>query len=97
MLHAVSDPIQLAQLIDPGMCHGWAGVAATLWCAARDSPRSDLTASLPHLTESLLDAAVDPGPEISSGLIDGSAGVALTLHGLATGNLDGWTRCLLLT
>jgi len=43
----VADPAQLARVIDPHLCHGWAGLTATLWYAAADAVTADLDAHLP--------------------------------------------------
>jgi len=44
----------------------------------------------------LLHHAHDAPPATLPGLIEGSAGVALTLHSIATGTTGGWHTCLLL-
>lgn len=58
LARCLSDPAQLARLIDLALFHGWAGLIATAWCAAADtrSPRhreNRSLAGLPrdHLTE----------------------------------------------
>jgi hypothetical protein len=90
------DPAQLCRITDAALCHGWAGLAATTWCAAVDARFVDLTRHLPMLVDRLIDHT-DALPGRPSGLIDGSAGVALTLHTIATGTADTWPTCLLLT
>lgn len=97
LLQAVTDPAQLGQITDPGMCHGWAGVVATVWCAAQDARTPDLPAHLRRLVDTLVTQAAVLAPETPAGLIDGTAGVALTLHGLATRTIGSWASCLLLT
>ncbi|GAB3474622.1 hypothetical protein GCM10027440_05300 [Nocardiopsis coralliicola] len=37
LYRCLSDPAQTAQLVDPPVCHGWAGVLATTWHAAADA------------------------------------------------------------
>jgi lantibiotic biosynthesis protein len=69
---------------------------ATTWHAAADATGPALTEHLPHLLARLLEHAQDCPPGASPGLIEGSAGVALTLHAIATGTTGGWTTCLLL-
>ncbi|ANY09806.1 hypothetical protein AFB00_04970 [Pseudonocardia sp. HH130630-07] len=95
LTRAVNDPAQLDLLGDTSVCHGWAGVTATLWHAARDSQSPAVSAALatvvPRLTAL---AARDPGAPV--GLIDGGAGVALTLRTISTGRTNGWSRCLLM-
>ncbi|MGH3977874.1 MAG: lanthionine synthetase C family protein [Pseudonocardiaceae bacterium] len=96
LLRCVADPAQLNRIIDPALCHGWAGVVATVWCAAADARTPELGEHLPPLLDRLL-AHVDDAPGAGlTGLTEGSAGVALTLHSLATGKVGGWLTCLLL-
>lgn len=92
----LSDPAQLAHIIGRSLCHGWAGLIATAWYAATDARSPDISIHLPRLLNMLLDHAGDTPPEKLSGLIEGSAGVALTLHSIATGTTGGWQTCLLL-
>lgn len=94
----LSDPGQAAQLADLTLCHGWAGLIATTWYAAADALTPALGAHLPRLLDTLLDkAADDDAPTLKlPGLIDGSAGVALTLHTIATGTSSGWETSLLI-
>ena len=96
LIRCLSDPAQLARTIDPALCHGWAGLIATAWCAAADARSPDIGEHLPRLLDTLLDHARDAPPEQMPGLIEGSAGVALTLHSIATGTTGGWQTCLLL-
>jgi hypothetical protein len=96
LLHAVTDPTQLSALSDRSLCHGWAGLTATVWHAARDARHPGLTAQISGLLDHLLTAS-DPAPAGPIGLIDGTAGVALTLHTITTGTSTEWARCLLLT
>lgn len=93
----LSDPAQLARITDPALCHGWAGLIATVWYAAADTS-PDIAAHLPRLLDTLLDHA-DRGHSPSwrlPGLIDGTAGIAATLHSMATGTSGGWETCLLI-
>lgn len=92
----LSDPAQLARIIDSTLCHGWAGLTATAWCAAADARSDAIGAHLPRLLDTLLDHARDARPGRLPGLIEGSAGLALTLHSIATGTPGGWQTCLLL-
>lgn len=96
LLHAVTDPAQLSALSDPSLCHGWAGLIATVWHAARDARRPGLNAQIPGLLDHLLTHTSHLAPAGPIGLIDGTAGVALTLHTITTGISNGWARCLLL-
>lgn len=100
LVRCLDDPIQLARMVDPGLCHGWAGLIATVWCAAADAHTSDLGAHLPRLADALLGEHARNGslpPWQAPGLIEGNAGLALTLHTMTTPTGDGWLRCLLLT
>lgn len=98
LAECLSDPGQPAQLIDLTLCHGWAGLIATTWYAAADALSPDLGTHLPRLLATFLEKAADRGsPTLKlPGLIDGSAGVALTLHTIATGTSAGWETCLLI-
>lgn len=97
LTRCLSDPVQLARISDPALCHGLAGLLTTTWHAAADAATPDLAAHLPHLLDRLLDAAREVQPGALPGLIEGSAGIALTLHTVATGTSGGWPACLLLT
>lgn len=96
LARCLADPVQLARIVDPAVCHGLAGLLATTWHAAIDASTPDLTTHLPHLLDALLAHARDTPPETSPGLIEGSAGIALTLHTVVTGTSGGWSACLLL-
>ena len=96
LARCLADPAQLARITDPAICHGQAGLIATAWCAATDALSLDIGAHLPHLLDTLLAHASDAPPEQLPGLIEGVAGVALTLHSIATGTTGGWQTCLLL-
>ncbi|WP_239405484.1 lanthionine synthetase C family protein [Frankia sp. Cj3] len=88
---------QLAQLTDPAVCHGWAGMIITVWRAAADARSPRLAARLPHLLDTITGHAFPDPADAGSGLIEGIAGIALTLHTVATGTSGGWETCLLLT
>lgn len=92
----VADPAQLARIIDPHLCHGWAGLAATVWYAAADAVTTDLDAHLPLLLCALIDHAEEDISSPLPGLIEGRAGVALTLHTIAAATPSGWPACLLI-
>ncbi|WP_433177340.1 lanthionine synthetase C family protein [Actinoallomurus sp. CA-150999] len=96
LLACVTDTAQLARLDTPALCHGWAGLIAAVAATSADATTPALANQLPALITSLLDRLdLDPGER--PGLIDGTAGVALLLHSLTTGQLTGWTNSLLLT
>jgi hypothetical protein len=96
LLRAVTDPDQLAMLTDPDLCHGWAGVLATLHCATRDAGSPELAARLGELLPVLVEQDLTPTPGGPCGLLAGPAGPGLVLHTLATDRTGSWTRCLLL-
>ncbi|MEV0446233.1 lanthionine synthetase C family protein [Streptomyces spectabilis] len=96
LVHCASDPVQLARLTDSALCHGWAGLVATAWHAANDAATPALANLVPDLLQALLEHAYNTLPDDSPGLIEGSAGIALTLHTLATDTPGHWPACLLL-
>ncbi|MFD5781756.1 lanthionine synthetase C family protein [Streptomyces sp. NPDC058220] len=93
----LTDPTQLARLIDSGLCHGWAGVYQTAWRAARDAEDPALRAALPRMVSALTDAASN-GTTTGPGFLDGKAGTALALTTAArdAAPLSGWDACLLI-
>lgn len=96
LARCLADPVQLARISDPALCHGLAGLLATAWHAAADALTPAIIAHLPHLLDTLLAHARDTPPEPLPGLVEGRAGIALTLHTLATGVTGGWPACLLI-
>ncbi|MFI5497131.1 lanthionine synthetase C family protein [Actinoplanes sp. NPDC051859] len=92
----LADPAQLAQIVDPAICHGWAGLALTAWHVHADALCPAVGTHLPALLERLVTHARDPLPDDLPGLVDGRAGIALTLHHLTAGTTGDWTSCLLL-
>lgn len=96
LAHCLADPVQLARVTDPALCHGWAGIVATAWHAATDAAAPGIAHGLDRLLGRLLDHAHDTDPDQAPGLIEGSAGIALTLHSIATGTTGGWPTCLLI-
>jgi hypothetical protein len=90
----VADDRQLAQLSEPTLCHGWAGLVHTVWRAAQDATTGELAALLPSLRDRLGHQPARPGRD--GGLLDGTAGLAL-VHTAATGEppQSGWDACLL--
>ncbi|BCJ70443.1 lanthionine synthetase C family protein [Polymorphospora rubra] len=95
LTRCVTDPGQLDRIIDPTLCHGWAGLAATVWYAAADARATSLPAAISRIAGLLIHHAIDT-TLAPSGLITGPAGVALTLHTLATGTDIRWTTSLLI-
>jgi lantibiotic biosynthesis protein len=94
MAACLTDPGQLAQLTDPALCHGWAGVLLTAWHAAADAQAPGIARRLPMLIDALLRHAPGCG---CPGLIEGSAGIALTLHTITSMPGTSWESCLLIS
>ncbi|KJY27650.1 lanthionine synthetase C family protein [Streptomyces sp. NRRL S-495] len=96
LLRCITDPAQLAQISDRGLCHGAAGLLHTVHRVAQDADRpARLTAHLPALRG--LVHAMSPAP--LPGFLDGTAGTALALHATDRGGAPatGWDACLLLS
>lgn len=66
--------------------------------AAADAHSAEISACLPHLLDTLLSQVAAGGPPSSwpLGLIEGVAGIALTLHTIAAETNGGWETCLLI-
>jgi hypothetical protein len=97
LAHCLDDPAQMNRLTDPALCHGVTGVLATAWHTARDAATPALADRVPELLRTLLDHIADAPRDALPGLVEGSAGIALTLHTLTTGDAFGaWPACLLL-
>ncbi|WP_043727675.1 lanthionine synthetase C family protein, partial [Kutzneria sp. 744] len=96
LLGCLTDPVQLAQIIDPSLCHGAAGLLHTTCRVAADAATNDLADHLPTLAALLRDQ-VTIAPR-NSELLEGSTGAALALHTAATGMAprSRWDSCLLL-
>ncbi|RXS81481.1 lanthionine synthetase [Streptomyces sp. TM32] len=97
LYRALTDPAQLAQVTDTGLCHGWAGIYQTAHRAAADA----LDPRLPALPERLghaLTTHAKPGNLPTPGLINGAAGTALALTTFASKQapITGWDACLLI-
>ncbi|QWF81080.1 lanthionine synthetase C family protein [Amycolatopsis sp. CA-230715] len=94
----LADPGQLAHVTDTSLCHGWAGLYQTAWRAAQDALTPNIAAHLPRLAASLSHADSDE-PEQGSGLLTGTAGLALAAHTAThhTPPISGWDACLLIT
>ncbi|MEU3039684.1 lanthionine synthetase C family protein [Streptomyces diastaticus] len=96
LYRALTDPEQLAQVTDSGLCHGWAGIYQTATRAAADALDPRLQ-TLPKGLGNALAANAQPGlPE--PGLINGAAGtvLALTTHASQQAPITGWDACLLI-
>jgi hypothetical protein len=95
LIDCLLDAEQLANIVNPGLCHGWAGVFQTLWRAASDATTPALATHLPALLDTLLTHQMGTD---SPGFLTGNAGLALALHTAATDTApaSGWDTCLLL-
>ncbi|MGW6454736.1 lanthionine synthetase C family protein [Streptomyces sp. NPDC055078] len=98
LAHCVNDPRQTGQLSDASLCHGWAGLLQSTWRAAVEDRTGELHALVPGLRARLrrhLDRHGEPG---GPGLLEGAAGIHLTLHTTAAPDPppSGWDACLLL-
>lgn len=96
LLACISDDAQLSLLDGPTLCHGWAGLVATVSAVASDALTSALADRLPALSSRLVNR-LDGAHDLRSGLIDGTAGAALVLQDLSAGALTRWAGCLLIT
>ncbi|MFF8676206.1 lanthionine synthetase C family protein [Streptomyces sp. NPDC015242] len=94
---ALTDPAQLAQVIDTSLCHGWGGIYQTAVRAAADARDARLQA-LPSRLGDMLAAQARPGGLPTTGLINGDAGTALALTTFASQQAPttGWDACLLI-
>ena len=97
LYRALTDPDQLANVTDPSLCHGWAGIYQTASRAAADALDPRLRDLLPTLGHALLDRTrLDP--KAAPGLLNGAAGTALARSTVATQQppSTGWDACLLI-
>ncbi|MGE7384170.1 lanthionine synthetase C family protein [Streptomyces sp. NPDC004126] len=110
LLAALTDPQQLRETTDNGLCHGFAGLAHIAARAASDAlaaTAGQLRAVLPALLSAVHPPGSDPAAvaagllrtqEPDPGLLDGAAGIALALLAPATGTppQTSWDTCLLI-
>jgi hypothetical protein len=99
LVGCLGDPAQLAQLTEPGVCHGWAGLLQTTWRAAHTpGATGELAGHLPALRARIQDQLRRHGMPDGEGLLDGAAGIKLALHTTTTPDPPGtrWDSCLLL-
>lgn len=95
----IADEEQLAQLGDLSLCHGWAGLVQTTRRAAADAGAdSELAALLPHLTSRFEQHVHRHQPPAHDGLLEGTAGIALTRVATAEHAPPAfpWDTCLLI-
>ncbi|AZQ69888.1 hypothetical protein EKH77_00430 [Streptomyces luteoverticillatus] len=76
--------------VDPGLCHGLAGLLHITARFAHDTGDPELTTAVEGLATARFPRADDPG------FLDGAAGVALALLAAATDTEPTWDRALLL-
>lgn len=91
----LSDELQLAQLTDASLCHGWAGLLHTTWRAGHHDEH--LRAHVPRLLDQLAQQLRrDELP--TDGLLVGRAGARLAHYAATTDTAPAtrWDACLLL-
>lgn len=98
LVSALTDPAQRAITTDGSLCHGYAGLARITACAAADAAEPMAT-QLRALVPELLDRAVAHPATDTPGLLEGAAGIALTVLAPAAGTPTptSWDTCLLIT
>ncbi|HEX5116295.1 MAG TPA: lanthionine synthetase C family protein [Pseudonocardiaceae bacterium] len=98
LARCLADPTQLALIADPGLCHGWAGLYQTAWRAAAEALTMAIEQQLAHVGHLMVQRA-QATTDLSDGLLEGTAGLALALHtaGRNTPPISGWDSCLLIT
>jgi len=99
LARCLASPSQVARLTDLAVCHGLAGVLVTAWRAAADATTPAIAEHLPDLLGALLQEQAEPDTRAHRrpGLIEGTAGIAATLHTIATGTTHRWDMCLLIS
>lgn len=96
LVACITDDAQLNQLSDDSLCHGWAGLVHTTRRMLADTePDGEYAEALARLEHRWRHRRTQAARELSdpSGMLEGSAGVALT--DLPAGS--GWDACLLTT
>jgi hypothetical protein len=111
VIDALTDPAQLAATTDRSLCHGFAGLAYLATRMAGDALPTTAD-RLRQLVPALLDAVAPPGsdhqtiaaslivdPQAGPGLLDGAAGIALSVLAASCGTAprSGWDTCLLIS
>ena len=95
LLYCLSDPRQLDQLTNRGLCHGIGGLLRTVQRVTEDAETpTTFTNRLPDLRERFLHL----GPPAEPGFLEGSAGAALAFQSAAPDSRPAtdWDACLLL-
>jgi hypothetical protein len=92
----LTDPTQLRQTTDPGLCHGTAGLFQTAWRIAADTPTHLLGHHLSATAQRFLTSDEHAG---DIGLLNGTAGWTLALMTAAADRapLTNWDAFMLLT
>ena len=101
LLHALTDPVELATITDNSLCHGYAGLIHIAGRAATDALTPQLSACVPELIHAM--SGTDDGRSMraqcqDAGLLEGATGTALAMYAVETGTqpLSGWDSCLLI-
>ncbi|QEU92893.1 lanthionine synthetase C family protein [Streptomyces kanamyceticus] len=99
----VRDEMQLSQLTDGSLCHGWAGLVRTVERAVDDDTSGELATVLPALRDRLAHWAESERIPERGGLLEGPEGIHLCRSGtsppttiVATTADIAWDACLLL-
>jgi len=100
LLHALTDPGQLAATTDNSLCHGYAGLLQIAGRASADALTPELSACVPGLVRAISangSRRSTPARGEDAGLLEGASGTALALHAAEAGPppLSGWDACLL--
>lgn len=102
LVAAVTDPAQLATIVDRSLCHGYAGLLHIVNRAAADALTPHVAACLPALLAATLDTATNDTatallqpPCGDPGLLEGAIGTALALHTHIQPATTRWDACLL--
>jgi hypothetical protein len=96
LLACLRDQGQVAQITEPGLCHGAAGLLHTSHRMAHDDPSGAIADDVPDLTALLIQRTATT--DVPNEFLDGSAGIALALNAVGMGRqpVSAWDRCLLL-
>jgi hypothetical protein len=108
LITALASPANQAATTGLSLCHGRAGLARVALAAADDADGTtgpQLLALARELLDTIVPAGSDPAAiadglahdPAGPGLLDGAAGIALTMLADRTQTSCGWDSCLLIT
>lgn len=97
LLGCATDERQTARFTSAGLCHGWAGLAHTLNCAAADTDNPEINQAATTAMHRMQDHLDARGPAHHDGLLEGITGVQLVELSRTTPAPAGpaWDTCLL--